>query len=143
MTITWQQLQQYHLNPPTKALPRKTNYNIAYSKYTKAFSTAGTTLEKEINIALANHTEPYVITHNKFSYDLESKIHHYVVWKNPYSEQHPSIQNFIRSKFKGKYVVYKNRPGHCSVENIDHYQLFTLEPIEIAYASFDINTNRN
>lgn len=120
--MNFRQLMKYDNNPPDKGLPRKTGVLIEYRNYVKSSLKSTAELVQEYFDKHPN--EQYIVTKNKFPYDLDDTIVHAVVWKNPESNISAEILRTIFDEaFGGEFVMFMNKPEVVSVDT-DHYQLF-------------------
>lgn len=85
-----------------------------------------------INNVLKNKSEELHLTLNKFPYDLEEGITHYVIWdlkedKINIETQLERYHNFVKSKFDLTIydsIIKINKPQYQSIPEIKHCQLF-------------------
>ena len=74
----------------------------------------------------------YILTQNKFPYNIDKTIKHYILWINPlvkkkriYNKKFiKSILNSKIDKKKYKFIYYINQKKYRSIKNIPHYHVF-------------------
>ena len=84
--ITWEQLLEYHLSKPDKSLLRTKEIQSKYDKYTDILKLNGMSINKYIISVLFsedNCDKKFLITKNKFPYNLDKDITHLLIWINP------------------------------------------------------------
>lgn len=122
----WEYLKSLHCQKLEKALDRSPWRNIAYGKYVQSFKNKGTSLSEYIYNKLTSDYSnfTYIITCNKFPYNLTDDILHLTVWIQPDEEVDcESVCRYI-SQYISEFIVIVNDYHSKSIKNIDHYQLF-------------------
>jgi len=122
MVLSWNYLEQFHLNSPNILFPRE---DIVQKKYDKHKKNIGMQIDKYIiDIILKNHK--YKITINRFPYKLDNNIGHYLLWISPkYKLLQNEIEDIIKKKFKNKkFICFQNKLETRSIKTIEHYQIF-------------------
>lgn len=72
----------------------------------------------------------YNLQPNKYPYDLDKNIKHYVLWLHPMlKSKHINDKKFIHKLLKTKirnnqFYFYMNSQQHKSIKSIPHYQVF-------------------
>lgn len=154
-TLTFDELLQYNDKPPASALPRTKAVSHLYSVYLRKLKANKTTPGEVILKKIFEHDDSkFIITENKFPYNIADNLIHLVVWINPlFDATIADIKQYLDSAFGAsslantstsalnasttnaskttttdkapvKYVLYKNLPAHASIDNVDHYHLF-------------------
>jgi|SRR3989344_1573965 len=134
--ITWKQLLNYHLGKPDKPLKRKKEIQDEYDKYINMLKSNGMSINKYIIgvwFSGENCEKKFLITKNKFPYNLEKSITHLLVWINPLNKaSQENIIEYINNKcLPNSFVMFKNSPykDESSVSIVSHYYLFIKDNI--------------
>ena len=130
MIITWEFLMNYDYNIPLKEDVRSehtiNDYDI-WKKYIK---------DNNLNINNYLHKKylsdcNYCIEKNRFPYNVEENIFHYVLWINKnyeYKLNNKKILDIITLKMNelnySGYICFENHELSKSVDDILHYQIF-------------------
>lgn len=126
MVYQWSDLLKLDGNPPKCALDRPKWSMAAMGKAEKQLSAQGTSMSRRILDELFGTYEKrrFIITVNRFPYDVARDVSHLVVWLNPlYDGSEAEVRKYL-SGVVSKYVMYENPLGHRSVTIIPHFQLF-------------------
>jgi len=125
MSISWNDLKQYHFNPPNILLPRKEKVQKKYDVHKKKI---GIPIDKYILNTIL-HDVKFKITINLFPYDLEKNILHYILWISPNHKLFKNeIESIINNYFKcQKFICYQNKIEAKSIKTIEHYHIFILQ----------------
>lgn len=126
--ILWDDLKKYHLNPPKtwSELKRTKLTQMMYNLHLKIIPS------KEENILknYFNNNQEFCIAQNKFPYNVEKNIQHYIfLIRSPNFTQKQvteKIQEWLKThpEFESTYVCYKTLPHIRSQFPLEHYQLF-------------------
>lgn len=118
------QLLRYNEVGPDRPLYRKyeieNDYKREKAKLMNESLTPGILI---LNKIFADDERKYIITRNKFPYDLEKNIIHYVVWENPLWDITLSDIIADLNAFSIEYVIFPY-DYRGSIPNLIHYQLF-------------------
>jgi hypothetical protein len=104
--------------------------SLTYEKYRKTKTQAES---ENIFLTLVKHSlavSPIVLTANRLPYDLPKEIQQYILWYRVgvTSEKKARFLTdiFIKDNIGEKeFVIVSNLPSRRSVQNIDHYHIFT------------------
>ena len=69
----------------------------------------------------------YNFSENKYPYNIEENIKHYLFWINPKSNEILNIfkiNSIIQNYLKKPYIIFENLPDNKSVPEIKHYHVF-------------------
>jgi hypothetical protein len=130
--VTWQFLSQFHKIPPRILIPRTPEIQKSYEFYKTT-----THVDLKWSLFPEESNSLYQFLPNKYPYNIEDNIKHYVLWFNPklpsclqesnlfvdFILQHKIInQNNVLMTSEGlhPYIFWKN----SSVKNMTHYQVF-------------------
>lgn len=122
--MNWQQLKQYHLNPPTHALARKADVQKAYDRYRAIVDNVGL----DVYNRYLQHM-PMALSPSLFPYDLQPEIQHWIVWLRP----HINLQRNLNSVSKEldcngvNHIVFENSASHKSIPEVQHFHLFVQQ----------------
>ena len=122
--ITWDNLKQYHLNPPHNRLSRSVDINQNYESYKRTHTN---TTQIIIDRNFKNNDKTFSIELNNFPYDVEDNIEHFVLWINP-NKEHEIVNNteiykYIESHFENKVIYFENNINNRSI-NLRHFHIF-------------------
>ena len=82
--LTFNDLLQYNDKPPASALPRTKAVSHLYSVYLRKLKANKTTPGEVILKKIFEHEDSkFIITENKFPYNIADNLVHLVVWINP------------------------------------------------------------
>ena len=127
MLVTWDFLINYSREIP---LPSDVRSQESIDKYTQEFKTK--TSEEKNEIIYKRYLRNNLNLHkNKYPYNLENGIEHYVLWVKP-ETQHLFTDDLIYIYIKIKtelmgfkeFVYFENHNDSKSILNIKHYQVF-------------------
>jgi len=126
MKITWKYLQNFHFNPPSCILPRTKKIQEDYDNHKNKLKKANITIDKYILKTILKNNLKYKITKNRFPYDLDENIKHYLLWISPDIQiSQIKVINIIKKYFPNNQLVcYQNEMFAKSVKTIDHYHIF-------------------
>lgn len=130
MAYSWEELKKYDGRAPESALSRPKHINVRYGYFKKQLKGDGLTLKEFImkKIFDEHENKKFIITRNKFPYDVAENVEHLVVWLNPlFDATEEEIRDYLGEKLDD-YIMYENKPGHRSVSDLKHYQLFVKKP---------------
>lgn len=125
---SWDFLQQFHLNPPNSIqLKREKKIQKEYDKYQ----------ENPLNNIIFAKTlfynnDIFMFIKNRFPYNIENNISHYILFINPKLKKKFTDKNIniiIKRLFVPyrSFIVFENYPQNRSIKNITHYHVFILK----------------
>ena len=138
MLITWECLQNYNNSIP---LPKDTRTNEvckSYHDFLRFLEKNHLDINKYIKNKLFTPSEnlDYIITQNKYPYNVTSDIKHYILWINPKKDikyTQNDLDNIIKDYMNllssdknqlSNYNFFKNHVKSRSINKILHYQVF-------------------
>lgn len=100
-TLTFDELLQYNDKPPASALPRTKAVSHLYSVYLRKLKANKTTPGEVILKKIFEHDDSkFIITENKFPYNIADNLIHLVVWINPlFDATIADIKQYLDSAF--------------------------------------------
>lgn len=100
-TLTFDDLLQYNDKPPASALPRTKAVSHLYSVYLRKLKANKTTPGEVILKKIFEHDDSkFIITENKFPYNIADNLIHLVVWINPlFDATIADIKQYLDSAF--------------------------------------------
>lgn len=83
-------------------------------------------IEEYVKILYIDPLDPYIFIKNRFHYNLETGIKHYLLWINPkYKICDRQAEKIIRERFPTQKIHYHmNSMKFRSILSIDHYHVF-------------------
>ena len=124
--MDWKTLQRYDFK---EKINRKSEIQDKYEYEKRIIKKKGLDYDKYILKKYLNN-KIYNLQPNKFPYDLQKNIKHYVLWLNPaLKSKFIHNQKFIRSILKEyipdkQFIYYMNSYQNKSIKPIPHYQVF-------------------
>ena len=127
---SWDFLLQFHLKPPGMfQLKRSIKVQKEYDKYQ----------ENPFNNIIFSknlfyNNDIFMFIKNRFPYNIEYNISHYVLFINPKLKKKFTEENIniiIKRLFVpfNSFIVFENYPQNRSIKNITHYHVFILNNI--------------
>lgn len=123
--FSWEFIEQFHLNPPEKNTFIRSKK--VFEDYKKYLLTDGS---KKILDYYFNKLEKidrgWVLSYNKFSYNVEDNVDHLLFWIYPGRNfSIPEIDEILKSKIIDyPFIYFQNNPDTRSITNIPHYHVF-------------------
>lgn len=126
--MNWKELNKnIYANIP---LRRSNKIEEKYKTYSKSFRTGNDLEKKIINEYLNNKL--YAFMKNKFKYNVNKNISHYILWINPLLKNNiiynkKFVKKILNKKIdtsRYKYIYFMNQKKNRSIQNIPHYQVF-------------------
>ena len=125
--MNWKQLNKnIYTNIP---LRRSSKIEEKYKIYSKSFTRND--LEKNIINEYLNN-KLYAFMKNKYKYNVNKNISHYILWINPLLKNNiiynkKFVKKILNKKINTsiyKYIYIMNQKKNRSIKNIPHYQVF-------------------
>ena len=87
---------------------------------------------EKISIINDNYLENNLNLHkNKYPYNSEEGVYHYVLWVHPNFEKECNVQiienyldNYLKESEYKEYIYFENHKDCKSILNVKHYQVF-------------------
>ena len=141
--ITWKELEKYHLKTPDKEMYRHPKVQKAYDEFLEILSKQNLSINKYVLEAIFSdeyYSRPFIITKNKFPYNIEEKYAHLLIWLNPlYEVEESEILLFLKEKCEGNpFILFKNDPQNSSVCLVTHYHLFVNKEYENVLCNIEV-----
>jgi len=135
--LTWDNLLQYHRNPPPHQIGRKEDTEIKYQTYLQNL--------KNKNITISDHIKNSVMTdnpsiiQNDFPYWTNNNIQHYCIWWSDISsisfdissddgEKYVChlVENHFNKQMKPSenFIYFENKKENKSIPDVMHIHLF-------------------
>lgn len=125
---SWKFIKQFNFNPPdTNILKRSSKIQKEYNKHQK---NPFNNIIFSFNLFWNN--DIFVFIKNRFPYNVENNIGHYVLFINPIIKQkisYTNIYKIIKNYYvpNNKFIIFENYPKNRSIKNITHYHIFILK----------------
>jgi hypothetical protein len=127
MLVTWNFLKQYNREVP---LPEDVRTLETINTYKNEFKIKSN--EDKLQLLYKFYLKDDLNLHkNKYPYNLDNGIEHYVLWIHPNYENKCStkdikifIENFLKDNQFSDYIYFENNNLSKSILNIKHYQVF-------------------
>lgn len=121
--MNWQQIVSSTYN---QKYPRAVEDEIEYQWHKSITAEISGGLENYIKKLYVDSLEPYIFIKNRFGYNVESDVKHYLLWINP--KHQISVDNviqIIRERFPTQEVFFRLNPVQFrSIMGVLHYHVF-------------------
>lgn len=126
--LSWGKLKLYHRQPQDGILKRSRQMEEAYIKYKNELEERGIKIHEHLHNLYFKDCD-FFLQKNRFPYDLEEGISHYLFWiKPPFSPSDAFLDKIIRDSFPNQDIIYfENSYQNRSVKNIKHLHIFVKE----------------
>jgi len=124
--MNFKELKQYDQSS-NATIGRKKEDQIKYGQYLAQCKITGNNIGDKLKELFSNlyKDRSWIITKNKFPYDIDDQVVHLLIWLNPNktpSEQ--EIRKYLHQLVGDDYIMFKNTLDKKSIPSVDHFHLF-------------------
>lgn len=126
--LSWEKLKSWDCSSPDIAFARDDATEALYTAHKENLKKTGISLDQYVEKTVLGD-QNYVLSANRFPYNVEVPIRHFVFWMRPgYKVPTAYVKNFLQSELRTQVVVFENVPVKQTIRGIPHYQVFILGP---------------
>jgi hypothetical protein len=112
--MEWEDIVQYHKNPPKHRIYREDNVQYLYESDKQT--------EGELYNKLFINNSNWVLTPNKYPYYFKDNTEHYIFWSKGNVDY--GILESVLSGLGREYVYFENDSNNKSIKSISHAHVF-------------------